>query len=293
MTDRVAPRIIKWPFFFGDALLLASAGWLVFHNTRPLDLWIQVLVITCVVGAAWLGVWPFVEEYRALVKFAESNHLASTIEQIDKVESAAEQIRAATAQWQGVQEHAGRTVTAARELSEQMARERTAFQDFLQRANDAERSHLRLEVEKLRRGEGEWLQMVVHLLDHVHALHNAALRSGQSNVIGQLTQFQNACRDVVRRAGIGAIDAQPGHSFDATVHQTLEGKKAPPGAVVAEALAPGISFQGQLVRRCLVRLDTAGEAAIDAVRAPAEQPMSGTASPAAGELDPGTPATPA
>jgi len=44
--------------------------------------------------------------------------------------------------------------------------------------NDSEKTTLRLEVEKLRRGELEWLQALVHILDHVFALHTAAMHSG-------------------------------------------------------------------------------------------------------------------
>ena len=41
-----------------------------------------------------------------------------------------------------------------------MTAEARAFQQFLDKANDTERNHLRLEVEKLRRAEGDWLQVL-------------------------------------------------------------------------------------------------------------------------------------
>ncbi len=282
MIERSAPKITKWPFFLGDVLLLGAAFWLVAHNPHPLDLWLQVLVITCVIGAAWLGAWPFVEDYRGVIKFAESHELASTVAQIDDLETVADHIRAATGQWQGVQEHAGKTIGAAREIAERMTTEAKSFQDFMQRTNDTEKAHLRLEVEKLRRGEGEWLQLVVHLLDHVHALHRAGARSGQPNVIEQLTQFQNACRDVVRRTGIGVLDALPGQPFDAKIHQTLDGAEAPAGAPIAEGLAPGVSYQGQLVRRCLVQMPTEGTLPANLV-ADAESLTASTAPPPTGD----------
>ena len=252
MNQRSAPPIVKWPFFLGDALLLVVAAWIVWHNPHPLEHWLQILVITCVAGAAWLGTWPFIEEYRAAVKFAESNDLASTVAKIDDLETIADHIRTATGQWQGVNENAGKTAAAAREIADRMNSEIKSFQDFVQRSNDAEKSHLRLEVEKLRRGEGEWLQLVVHLLDHVHAIHRAGVRSGQPNVIEQLSQFQNACRDVVRRMGINVIDALPGQLFDAKIHQTLDDTEPPDGSTVADGMALGVTYQGQLVRRCLV-----------------------------------------
>ena len=45
----------------------------------------------------------------------------------------------------------------ARHVADKMAAEAKAFAEFLQKANDTEKSHLRLEVEKFRRGESQWL----------------------------------------------------------------------------------------------------------------------------------------
>jgi molecular chaperone GrpE (heat shock protein) len=292
MSERSAPEITKWPFFVGDVLLLAAAGWLVVHNSHPLELWLQVLVVTCVIGAAWLAAWPFVEHYRALIKFAESHELASTVAKIDDLESVADHIRAATGQWQGVQEHADKTIGAAREIAERMTAEVKSFQDFMQRTHDTEKAHLRLEVEKLRRGEGEWLQLVVHLLDHVHALHRAGVRSGQPNVIEQLTQFQNACRDVVRRTGIGILDALPGQPFDAKIHQALDGAEPPADSIIADGLAPGVSYQGQLVRRCLVQLQLA-DGTIPAIPSVQTESLTASTAPSSpgNEMDLGTQAS--
>ena len=48
-----------------------------------------------------------------------------------------------------------------------MTGEVQALTEFMKRANDSERATLRLEVEKLRRWESEWLQVAVQMLDHV------------------------------------------------------------------------------------------------------------------------------
>ena len=125
----------------------------------------------------------------------------------------------------------------------------------MKRANDSERANLRLEVEKLRRGESEWLQVTVRMLDHVYALHQGACRSGQPRLIEQVGQFQNACRDAARRVGLTPFAANEAEPFDAQRHQLLEeGAKAPADAVVGETVATGYTFQGQLIRLALVRL---------------------------------------
>jgi hypothetical protein len=136
-----------------------------------------------------------------------------------------------------------------------MAAEAKAFGEFMQKANDSEKAHLRLEVEKLRRSETEWLHTVIRLLDHIYALHQAGVRSGHRNVIQQLTSFQDACRDITRRVGLTPVEALAGEAFDEAKHQLMEDQPPPPdGALVEDTLATGYTFQGQLLRRTLVNL---------------------------------------
>lgn len=253
MKDRRAPSLAKWPFYLADVILVVVAVWLFNHYPHPLPLWPAVLIVGCVAGAAYLAVLPYKMEYETSVRFAESNDLTSAAAEIAKVETVAEQIRAATGQWQGVQEHSARAVAAAKEITERMAAEAQSFAEFMQKANDGEKATLRLEVDKLRRGEGQWLQLLVHLLDHVFALHQAGVRSGQANLVAQLGQFQEACRDLVRRVGLAPFEGTPDEPFDPSRHQVVEGQPQPAAdSRVAQTLAAGYTFQGQLLRRSLV-----------------------------------------
>lgn len=215
----------------------------------------MVLAVFCVAAGALMGVIPFLLEYRALVRLAEADGLATVVSEVRQLEELAGYIRNATAQWQTVQEQADKTAGAAKGIVERMAAEVQAFSEFMQRVNDSEKATLRLEVEKLRRGEGEWLQILVRMLDHVYALYVAALRFGQPNLIEQLTHFQNACRDAARRVGLVPFLADIDKPFDAQVHQLPDGNGKPPdGAVVSQTLATGYTFQGRLLRPALVRL---------------------------------------
>ncbi len=258
MSNQRVPSPSRWPFYLADVLLLSLAYWIIDHYPYPVPIGAFALVVVCVALAAWLGVMPHRSHYQALIRFAESDELNDAVRQINTVEQAAEQIQAATAQWQGVQEQSARTVTAAREISERMAAEAKAFAEFMQKANDQERATLRLEIEKLRRGEGQSLQVLIHLLDHVFALHQAGARSGQPNLEAQLSRFQEACRDVVRRVGLTPFEAGAGEAFNAEKHQVVDGQPEPaPEAIVDQTLAAGYSFQGALVRRSLVTIRSA------------------------------------
>jgi len=251
MTQCVAPRLAKWPFFVADVLLLAAAAWIVYHG--PLSGWPLLGVVACVATGAWICVVPFLKQYEADLRFAEAEKLATTIEQMSNLRSFTNQISFATAQWQNIQENSAKTVSAAKQIADGIAADAKAFSEFMLKANDAEKAHLRLQIEKLRRGEGDWVQLLVHLLDHVYALQQAAIRSGQQKVVGQLTQFQTACRELVRRVGLVPVEIETGAAYDPNTHSLPDGHpKPPPDARVAQVLATGYMFQGQPVRNALV-----------------------------------------
>jgi molecular chaperone GrpE (heat shock protein) len=93
------------------------------------------------------------------------------------------------------------------------------------------------------------------MLDHVFALHQGALRSGQPDLIAQLAGFQNSCRDAARRVGLTPVLAGEAEPFDAQRHQLIDGDSTPAtDAVIAETVAVGYTFQGKLVRPVLVRV---------------------------------------
>jgi molecular chaperone GrpE (heat shock protein) len=259
MLELTPPRLPKWPFFAGDALLLGAAYLIYARSELPMGLGQMALAALCVALGAVFSVLPFVLEYRVIARTAEAAGLTTVVSQIQKLETLATEIRGATGLWQTVQEQADKTVNAVQTIGDRMTEEVKSFSEFMQRANDTEKANLRLEVEKLRRGEGEWLQILVRVLDHVYALHQAGLRSGQSGLVEQLTQFQNACLDVARRVGLAPFSPRPDEPFDIERHQPIDGDRKPAdGAVVSQTLATGYTFQGRFLRPALVRLRTNG-----------------------------------
>jgi molecular chaperone GrpE (heat shock protein) len=251
MNENSGLKLPKAPFIIGDALLIAAAAWLAFR-ANPLNTWHVALLVGAVAVGAWLCVAPFIMEYKAKLKLLESDQLTSTAAQLGDLQALARQISSATTEWQHIHQSTTQTVTAADQIAEKMLLETRNFGEVLTKINETEKQHLRLELEKLRRAEADWLQVVVRILDHVHALHQAAVRSGQKNLIDQLTSFQNACRDTARRLGVVPIVPKPDAGFDPKQHQLIEGQTAKEGAVVGDLLAPGYTFQGQLLRLPLV-----------------------------------------
>src|SRR5262249_32031508 len=156
----------------------------------PLGAWQVFLAILSVAAAAGFGILPFILEYRAWAKLAESSALTTVVSQMENLEALALQIGNATRQWLTVQNEADRTASVAKAIADRIAQEAKNFTEFLRQAAEGEKATLRLEVDKLRRVEKDWLQVVVRMLDHVYALHQGAVRSGQPNLIGQLGSFQ-------------------------------------------------------------------------------------------------------
>ena len=256
-------KVPKWPFFVADAFMVGLAYFLFYYQAKlPLTRWEVIACCVCVTLGAILGILPYLLEYRAVIKYGalvkliETSSLRDASEKIQNLESCVAQISTASDQLQSVQVQAEKTAGLANDITERMSKEVREFTAFMQKANDGEKATLRLEVEKLRRAENEWLNVQVFTLDHIFALNRAASRSGQPNLVAQLGQFQEACRDAARRVGLVPVLAAAGDVFDAQRHQLAEGQAAVVGAIIGEVVASGYSFQGKIIRPALVTLQS-------------------------------------
>jgi molecular chaperone GrpE (heat shock protein) len=271
MNDAANGKVSKWIFLVGDAGLMIFGYFFVLHSPLPISHW--EIAAGCVALGAILGVIPFILDYRAMGKALEVNALISVADRIQDLERVTALISSATNEWVHAQTQAEKTSNSAKEIADQMTEEARQFAAVMQKLNDNEKSALRLEVEKLHRAEVEWLQVLVRILDHVFALHAAAERSGQPRVAEQMTQFQNACRDAARRVGLAPFTATPDEPFDAKRHQAVNTESDPPaGAIVAETVGAGFTYQGKLLRPVLVRLREASPPAASPAPA-AEAPV--------------------
>jgi molecular chaperone GrpE (heat shock protein) len=249
-------------FILGDLVLLGIAGYIIYqHGAGPFRITELAAIVACGIFGALLAVVPFVLEYQSAARMLESSAVASTVQQLGGLQAVADQISGATARWQEVQEYSGKAVAASKEISERMTAELTGFAEFMRKTNDAEVKNLRLEIEKQHRAESEFIQIIVRILDHTFALHQAAVRSAQPQLIDQLGQFQGAIRDVVRR--IGLVPFVPVHNelFDKDCHQSADSQAMPvAGAKIRETVAAGFTYQGRLIRPALVSLQPSAAA---------------------------------
>ena len=276
MSDPTNWKVPKWPFWIVNVLLMGFAYYFVLRVPLSVGHWEFVSVcVACVSLGAILAIIPYYLDYKAMGKALEVNALGTVSEKIQNLGEFTDKISAVTDQWHvvhdSVAQSAEKTAVSAKQIADKMGAEVREFSEFMKKMNDSEKAALRLEVEKLHRGEAEWVQTLVRILDHVFALHAAAVRSSQPRVADQITQFQNTCRGTVRRIGLTAFVAEPNEAFAPDRHQLADAKQKPfDGAVVAETVASGYTFQGRLLRPAIVRLRDSATPA-PAVTAPMEK----------------------
>ncbi|MEY4385703.1 MAG: hypothetical protein RLY20_986 [Verrucomicrobiota bacterium] len=268
MTEKTAPTAPKWPFFLVDAFMLGLAWFIHWEARLPLDHFTVGAICVCVTLGAISSIAPFIMDYRAALKSAETDSLHDAVSQIKNLEGIAGQISFATSQWQTVQDSSMKAVAAANEIGTRMTSEANAFAESMQRANDTEKATLRLETEKLRRAENDWLQVIVVMLDHTYGLHCAVTRTGKTGLAEPITQFQNALRDAARRVGLTPFVPTAGDDFEEKRHQSNGAEQPEPGAKIAETVACGYTFRGQLIRPALVKIAAATPAPTEPEHAP-------------------------
>ncbi len=290
MSEGKTPQLNRLPFWFADATLLLTAAFLALSSRQSVGAWEMLAIVACVGLGGWLAVLPVLREYDAMVEAAETGQLAATMDKLRDLDVLADRIAAATGQWQSVQDRATQAAETSRGVVDRLAREAETFASAVSRTADGEKQTLKLEVDKLRRAEGEWLQAVGRVMDHVFALHLAALKSAQPGVSEQIDRFHAACRDALRRVGFIPIVAAPDELFDPRKHQVADGPRPADGARIDETVAAGYLYQGQILRPVIVRVagsassgaSDAGAAESDSQEGPAK-----TGAPDAGSPDRG------
>jgi molecular chaperone GrpE (heat shock protein) len=253
MSDE-KPPLPLWPFILVDALFLGLAALLLKFGHRPLPWQEGGLLVLCGAFGGWSFVTPFLRRSADEQALSQAALLAEATSQIQKLDQLAGQISGATHQWLELQIHTTQVAASSKQIAERIAAEAKAFTDFMQKASETERAHLRLEVEKLRRAEKERLQVITHLLDHIFALFQAARHSGQPALLEQISQFHNACRDAIRRIGLVQTAIPAGETYDPKLHQLPENVSPGENALVADTIVAGYTYQGQLLRRPVVAL---------------------------------------
>ncbi len=243
----------KWPFLLADIIFIGLAYWISTLIDGPAQQWHIISILVCAGLGAGFAVAPFYFEYRAEAKAVEIAQLTTVAKEVNKMESVATQISEATASWNAVQESSGQTAQLADEIATGIAATVKEHHEFMAKAGNDEHATLKLEVAKLRRAEQDWASTLVGQLDLVYRLERSAAASGKEPFMQTMATFQSQCRELAKRVGLVAFEAEMNAAFDAEQHGVLDNEPKPAdGAKITETRLPGIRLQGQLIRKPLV-----------------------------------------
>ena len=243
----------KWPFLLADIIFIGLGYWISTLITGPAEQWHIISILVCAVLGAAFAAAPYYFEYRAEAKAVEIAQLTTVAKEVNKMESVAAQIAEATERWNAVQESSGQTARLAEEIATGIAATVKEHHEFIAKAGEDEHAILKLEVEKLRRAEQDWATTLVGQLDLVYRLERSAAASGKEPFMQTMAAFQSQCRDLAKRVGLVAFEAEPSVAFDEEQHRLLDNEPKPAdAAMVTETHLPGIRLQGRLIRKPLV-----------------------------------------
>jgi len=245
----------KWPFLLADIIFIALGFWISTLIQGEPQSWQIISILVCAVLGAVFAVAPFYFEYNAESKAVEIAQLTTVAKEINKMETVAAQIAEASENWEAVQASSKQTAILAEEIAGGIAETVKTHDEFMATAHNKEFNTLKLEVEKLRRAETDWANTLVSLLDLVYRLEKSAVASGKEQFIQTMGQFQDQCREVARRVGLVAFEAELGSAFNPEEHVLPDGESAAADAAVSETRLPGFRLQGKLVRKPLVAVN--------------------------------------
>jgi len=243
----------KWPFLFADVLFIGLGYWISTLIQGPAQPWQVISILVCALFGAGFAIAPFYFEYKIEAKAIEIAQLSSVVREVGKMKAVAKQISKATENWDAVQETSAQTAKLAGEIAEGIQESVKEHDAYMAKASTDELNTLQLEVEKFRRMESDWAKTLVSVLDLVYRLERSAAASGKEQFIKTTGVFQNQCRDVARRVGLVAFEAEQGAVFDPELHAVPDGEKAPEDdAKIAETRLPGFRLQSRIIRKPLV-----------------------------------------
>lgn len=265
MNEPKVPLMTKWPFFVADAVAFIGCYLIYDSGSGPLSTVETVAFIVCgALGMIFLC-YPFIQEYRLDARIAEADQLAQVTDFMTRLEKVKNGVTVATAHLETAQEYAEKTIESSKEIAERMTDEAKAFAEFMAKANDTEKAHLQLEVDKLKQGEMESIKALMTTLDETFRICQAAARSGNAGVAEQLGKFQAVCRAAASRVGLVPFEADFGDPFDSEKHVLPDTKmEVPEGARIGGTLAPGYTYMRRPLRAAAVLLQGAYEEAVAA-----------------------------
>lgn len=241
------------PYLVADVLFLGTALGVLIFGSRPMTI-IELIVITfCVTAGAWVMIYPFKRRADIDLQLAQNRAINQSVAKLSNLESLVARIESASGNWSGIQEKAEQCLGSSKEMAEAMIKESESFKQFLETATNEELQHLRLLLDKMKKAEKDWANIIMAMLDHSTALKWAAKRSNNPNLIEQITNFQAQQVEIARQIGLVIFEPNTGDTFDEEIHQPASSDEViNNGDIIALPRSAGFKFRGVILRKALV-----------------------------------------
>ena len=154
------PKLPKWPFLLGWALLLTIAATIAWQSPNRFAPTPLIAIVCCVVLAAIAFAIPFFSDYAHTQDEALDNRQRALEALARTITTSAEQISIAASGLHEIAELAQKNLRHAEKLPHQLQDKIAEFQAQLVNANDAEKEELEKEVAALRTTESERLDSI-------------------------------------------------------------------------------------------------------------------------------------
>jgi hypothetical protein len=160
MTPSAQPKLPTWIFIVTDVALLAAAGYIATHSTRPFSEATIAWIAGCVIVGAIILAVPLVALYETQKNETLDDRQRALESLARTITTSAEQISIAAGSLHEIAELAQKNLRHAEKLPHQLQDKIAEFQAQLVNANEAEKEELEKEVAALRTTESERLDSI-------------------------------------------------------------------------------------------------------------------------------------
>jgi len=190
------PRMPKWPFLAGDALLLGLALVIGCYAQNSFAGKPLILIVACVALGAVLGTWPFIADYESKRNEALDERQRGLEALAHTITSSAEQISIAAQSLPGIAETAAKNLKLAEQLPARLQEKMGEIKQRLAEVSDAKKDDSAAESERL-----------ATTADHIR------------QAVTELAKFESAAQKNLAAAGdkLDAKAAQIFKQFDAKI----------------------------------------------------------------------------
>jgi hypothetical protein len=193
MLPADTPKLPKWPFLLGDAVLLGLA-WLIASQSRsPFAGTPFLAMVGCIMVGAVLAVVPFLADYARKQDEALDERQRSLDALSRTVAASAEQIGIAASGLHEIAALAQRNLKAAEQLPEKLQDKIAGFKNQLASTREAEREELQKELARLRTSESERLQSAADQLART-AVELARIEASTQKILAACAELAERTR---------------------------------------------------------------------------------------------------